>query len=710
MKMNLATSLLLSGLTPLALAANAVADTADNATNSQSIEKITVTGSKLSALKTETNSGALGSLSVLNTPFSVATVTAEDIEKRQVNSLDTLFSRDASVTSNGGTYSGWASNITVRGLPLDYTNSFKINGLSANNFSGEMPYEAFEQVELLKGATGFMYGFAAPGGVVNYKTKRPKADLLNFDVGFRSDSIYSAHIDAGDLFGSNDQFGVRVNGAHEEGTIYDGGSLKRDMASLAFDARLTDALLWTADVIYNQRTTHGSSSWLMINGGYDVDTPLPKAPDGDTNLAFNGAFNDQTNLIVQTALDWQFADNWHSKFEYAYTKNDTRWLKSWPMLLNSAGDLRFRYYDQYFDIDYDQVRFAVGGEFNTGSIQHKLYTGISWQKSTTDRNDPNRDVSFIDDQGDFNMFDATRPTHYSALQNELKPMWSTEQKAFFINDNIAFTPAWNLLLGARVNRYNYEVIYEGYRGRVNDYEDTQVSPTAALIFKPDADSSIYASYVESFEEGTLVDATYANADEYLPPKKSKQYEIGAKVERDVWSVDTSIFRIERAADIITSDNYYRQSGTVVYQGWEANGTYLATDNLRLNANLMLLKSEYQDTTANGVAEGNRAAGAPKRQLSLQATYDVPAIPGLSVNAGAKYYGDTAVDSANNWTLGGYTLFDAAISYTTDISGKQMIIRAASANLGNKNYWSSASDGYLRIGEPQTISLNVEVKM
>lgn len=675
--------------------------------NNADIETITILGKKASDLRIPADNGALGRLSILNTPFSVSSISSEDIERRQVNSLDSLFSRDASVSANGGTYSGWGSTISVRGLPLDYTNSFKVNGLAVDNFSGELPYEAFEQVTLLKGATGFMYGFAAPGGVVNYVTKKPIANYLSMDAGYRSDSIYSGHIDASTLFGAEQRYGMRANLAHEEGGIYDGGDVDRDMASLALTADITDSLSWTLDAIYNNRETRGSSSWLTIDTSYDRTTDLPDAPDGETNLAFDGSFNRQRNVIVQTALNWQLNDNWQTQLSYGYSRNDTRWLKTWPYLLNQAGDLSYSYYDQYFDVDFDQLQASITGQFQTGFIEHQLHTGVTWQKTRTYRNDPNRDVSSL--SGTYNLYRHDRPIHHSQLPETLSAMWDTTQKAFFINDNITFTDQWMLIVGARINRYDYKVQADIYKARLNNYRDTETSPMAALLYKPTPDTTLYASYVESFEEGSMVGEEYANANEMLPPLESKQYEIGLKLERQNWSASTNVFRIERGAEVTNGANERVQDGITLYQGWEGSLDWHITSALLASTDVMLLDATYDKTDPGSAIKNNDVAAAPDKQASLQLIYDIPQVPGLQLNAGMKYYGKTAVNSANDWTLPGYTLFDMAANYSTRIGGKNVTFRAAASNLGNKAYWAVAdSSGWLRIGEPRVISVSAKI--
>ncbi|MBB1383599.1 TonB-dependent siderophore receptor, partial [Shewanella sp. SR41-2] len=66
-----------------------------------SIETISVVGHKLTELSSNNNGGALGNKTLLETPFSVDVISLEDIEIRQVNTLDSLFSREASVSVDG---------------------------------------------------------------------------------------------------------------------------------------------------------------------------------------------------------------------------------------------------------------------------------------------------------------------------------------------------------------------------------------------------------------------------------------------------------------------------------------------------------------------------------------------------------------------------------------------------------------------------------
>ena len=74
------------------------------------------------------HSGALGQRSVLDTPFSNTVVTAADLRDRQARKLGDVFALDAAVTDNSAAYGVWGSYLTVRGLPVDWQNGYRIDG------------------------------------------------------------------------------------------------------------------------------------------------------------------------------------------------------------------------------------------------------------------------------------------------------------------------------------------------------------------------------------------------------------------------------------------------------------------------------------------------------------------------------------------------------------------------------------------------------
>lgn len=671
------------------------------------IEIISVVGHKLTELSESNNGGALGNRTILDTPFSVDVISLEDMEIRQVNTLDNLFSREASVSVDGSAYSAFGNTIRVRGLALDYTQSFKVNGMSINSFSGELPYEAFEQVTLMKGATGFMYGMAAPGGVVNYVTKKAKSDTVSVDAGVRSDSVLSTHIDASSRMGDDDEYGLRVNLVKEEGDTYlDDGTIDRNTASVAFDAQVTDSLLWTVDLIYSDRLIE--NSWTQFDNKMAATDTLPSTVDGSRSIGVDGTFDEYKNFIALSSLSWAINDNWTAKIDYDYSKNETQWVKTLASLLNSDGDLSIGLYEQFFDVDYEQIQATLTGTVMTGGLTHNLVFGVSEQEATTYRNDAGQfGRKKTRGYGTDNLFNPVDiPTYQAALKKDAPMAWKDKQSSFFVSDFISITDQWQALLGVRSNKIEHTP--SEYFGSHENYEDTEISPTIALMFKPNLNTTIYASYVESFEGQTSsVGVEYANADELLPPLESSQYELGLKTAGEGWSVTSALFRIERGATLVTNDNFLIQDGVTLYQGLEFSGALEVTEQFSLYGDVMLLNAEYDKTSTD--VQGNDVGGTPNYQMSLQTNYNVMSVPGLTLNLGAKYHGKTTLDANNTWELPSYSVFYGGVSYETNIDQHTVTLIGTVDNLFDKQYWAAAdSYGGMRIGEPSSYALKVKV--
>ena len=109
-------SLLVASIVATVPQAYAQGPLADVDADAAPLQTIVVTAERDSEAKKARSGGALGSRSDLETPFSTATTSSEQIEDRQIASLAKVFADDASVSTKGGTYTQAAYAVAVRGL------------------------------------------------------------------------------------------------------------------------------------------------------------------------------------------------------------------------------------------------------------------------------------------------------------------------------------------------------------------------------------------------------------------------------------------------------------------------------------------------------------------------------------------------------------------------------------------------------------------
>lgn len=669
--------------------------------------------------RTDVPVGALGSRSELNTPFSTSTIDSEDLASRMAYSLTDVFANDASVSRFAGSdYTVWSSSLSVRGLAIDANTGLKMNGLPVWVFGVNMPLESMEEVQLLKGATGFMYGFGAPGGMVNYVTKKPtEKTRVSLDAGWRADQIFSQHADFGGRVGSSGVFGYRLNLAHENGATATDSDVARKAGSLALDAHLTDTLTATAEVLYQKNEIDRPAPYVFLDA-YN-NAALPRVPDSKFNPTSDQSHAGSVFTTVTGGLSWQLSDNWKTSTSLAHSQTELWYSQEYLTLLNPAGDFRDRTYDSLQFVTFDYAQALLEGRFYTGAVRHEIISGISYQKYRGQNGYSNLRQGFVN-QGTDNLYAISR-LEYTPNYGRDQPHYQTAveyQRAAFISDWLHFSDEWSFLAGIRYSDYGRETwayaftTPEVFTITKRNYDKNPTTPTFALIYKPISGATAYASYTEALEPGTTVGATFVNANQALGPLTSKQYEIGLKWEQSRYSTAAALFRVDRAAGYGNAANVFVQDGILRYQGLELSGDVRLTPNLLVGASTVYLDDATYERTGNAWLIGRRVPGSTKFTATLQATYDVPGVPGLMLHADAKHAGSTIAyqNTASLLTIAApsHTIFNVSASYGTEVSGFETIFRAGVQNLTDKDYWAAGANNVF-VGAPRVFTLNAEVK-
>lgn len=696
-------------LSPLALAAG------EAASSTVILPDVQVSGSAdgtasnapVKSLRRVATAGALGSKSEIDTPFSLKTMDASDLRERQASSIDEALAGDASIRQTSGATTGIVSYVSIRGLLLDQLNGYKVDGLNYVN-RAELPLEMVEQVQVLKGLSGFMYGFGSPGGVVNYQLKRPTDEpLLNLGVRYKSDGVFSEHVDNGGRFGPEQRFGYRVNAVHEGGDTYvDNGHVRRDSGSLALDARITDDLTWDFDALQSTRLAKGVYYGIFPGSGVGI----PRTIDGDTRLAEDGSYFRTRTSLATTGFKWALSPEWTASVHYRYGEQYTGWREGSLNLLNNNGDYRISQSAQLESYTSDQLQATLEGSFQTGPFSHQLAMGVS-SLNLMQRRDANTESATLTGGNLYNPVDLVGRSIDTAGHRRHRFI-DIDEDAAFLADTIDLTEQWSVIAGWRYTDFQQRN-YDRNTGRqltgtAGNYHEKKVTPTYALMYRPWADTTLYASYVESLEKGGVASISNANYGEVFAPIESKQYELGVKHQGQGWNATAALFQIDRGAQYTDSGNAFRQQGNVRYKGAELGGELSLADEWTISANALWLDAKYRSVPG---LDGNDAAGVSDFQAASRLRYAPHAMSGWAFSLGANHYSDYAYNAANTLQLGGYTLFDVGAQYQTRLFGKKATFNAVVNNLADKQYWVtySASTPNLLQGAPRNVVFSLDVE-
>lgn len=453
--------------------------------------------------------------------------------------------------------------------------------------------------------------------------------------------------------------------------------------------------------MYQKRHTTGGTGAIILSGG----APLPRPLKNAKNLSAEGVFTDTEFKLASTGLRYVIDPDWKISASASYSDTWRRFAENDVIVTNAAGDYLGAIYDNAGHDRFFQTQVMVEGHLATGPVNHQLIFGYSWQKMT--------ETYLVDnvyaDFGTGNIYQTNNERYVSPFTDiDTTKAFNVTQGAAFISDTIDFGERWSAVIGVR--RTDYKQTNFDTSGRVvSQYQKSPFTPVAALLFKPVKDTTIYASYVESLEQGSTVASQYENRGELLKPLASKQYELGIKSEHTNWNATAAVFRIERGAAYANDANYYVQDGITRYQGVEVAGSYRPVPNLVLGGTMMWLEASYEKTALGDVLNGRRPAGAPKFVAAGYASYDVPQIEGLKLGVDAKYtegvvtYYYSGTDSI---ALPSYIVANAHVDYHMKVAGNAVTLSAALNNIANRHYFYGSSVAF--VGAPRTFVLGASL--
>ena len=663
--------------------------------------------------------GGFNEAELLDTPAAVTVVSRQLIDDQQARLLSDVLSNDASV---GEAYApiGYYENFVVRGFSLNAANSYRLNGRS---LVGEqnVALENKQQVELLKGLSGLQSGVSEPGGLINYVTKRAE-NVRSLSVASNQDGERYLAADLGHWFGAEQQLGLRLNLAHEDiRSFVEHADGKRDFISLALDWNLSPDATLQLDAEYQTREQRSVPGYQLLGGtqvpsGIDPDKRLGhqrwSKPVGIDSLNLGGRFEYRFDDDWKAAIDAsrsQVVIDDYSSFPYGCSPDSG--CSDWLAHFSPEGG--YDIYDYRSPDDtrrHDELQATLAGAFTTGTIGHELTIGSSALRRTVNRREAvNVPIGFGNIHED--------PAEFAPTDAPLNPRQrrlDSRQYGLFVSDRISFDEHWQMLLGGRQVR----LIEEAFTSSGVSNRRTRRSeflPNAALLYKPQADTTLYISYSKGLSLGGEAPWFTTNSGETLAPTTSRQLEAGFKRDWQGLSLGAALFRIDQALQYSRPDDNgeltYVQQGKQRNIGLELNASGQATDNLQLSASTAFIRARAIDSGSEAY-EGHQAVNVPRVRASLAADYRIPGIQGLSLLGGLQYSASKYADPSGTVKVGDYTVFNLGSRYTTRIEGHETVLRLSVDNLFDKRYWRDTGayqgDGYLFPGDPRTARLSATV--
>lgn len=646
-----------------------------------------------------TGVGLWGERSLQDTPYSMTVISEDLIENVQAKDMDQIFKIIPTAQGTGSSIigDGDTRDVYIRGFS---SQNPIIDGIPYATERASIPMmQDIERVEIINGATGFLYGGGRVGGAVNYITKKPTTqDLSDVTIGSYGNDSYYSHLDLGGQFEDSHTFGYRVNALYQNGELPSTIKKEQKGISLVFDWKPTDNFY--TDLKYSHKQTKSNRNNTDFYGLTDrtiFKLGTKYTPDWvDDELKSNKIDNN---------IKWNISDSMTLRSGAMYEEIDSRYgtnyifdegnATTFTQMMFRSNRQKAKNYGAYAYLD---------NRFNTASINHNLTLGYSINnfKSYMVPGWIYQEISGVS----ISELKNTPWIGSNSFGGSKLISRQTEYKNILIGDDIVFNEQWSALVGVN----HATVIQASYDNGIQDskYDKSELTPTLSLIYKPFEDFTTYLTYMGSLEVGEIVGDTYSNAGEILDPLVSKQYEVGAKysVSKNLL-LSSALFRIEKANQY--SDNTspmpkYVQDGEQVHEGLELTATGKVTDNLTVitGGTLMDLNVEESDNLS---LEGKKPTNAATKMVKLFTEYEIPQISGLAINGGAYYTGEKYGDSSNTDKIPSYTLYDVGLRYKIKVDKYPTTFRLNVSNLTDKGYWASST--YL--GDPRSVAMSMKME-
>lgn len=657
----------------------------------------------------EVNVGAFGKKDNMEIPIIMQSYDYEAINKISPQSAIDVLKRDPSIES--ASYGGSFDNFVLRGFPMDFFNTIRKDGLSLSPHQ-DYTLEAVQRIDVLKGPSGFIYGFNSPGGSINYVSKRPtKESLMNISTRVSSLNNKYIAIDNSESF-FDKKIGYRLNlGYDKKGNFKKANNYERKFIALSTDFKINENTLLQINADYSNklstsdpllRADQSSRKNLLDPSTYI----LPPKVDRRELLAPSWYRYETIAQNFDTKLEYRFNPNWIwiSQLGYSLVKRDGGFNDLFDIKPN--GDIGYADYYNARGSNYKtyQGQTYLSGKFDTKSIYHDFFIGSSYKRYK----DRTPEWDFIESKGKISVSDVSVGNILNPKEPKVwnfgakKPIGSiagTKEFSLFMSDLIYLNDNFQILAGSRF--IHFKTTDPGYN--LKPQNKKVLVPTAALIYRPNDDLMTYLSYSKGFEKGDYAPAFANNALQPTDAIESEQYEIGIKsnINENIFA-SIAAFDITRGASYLNSNKDYVSDGKFNHRGVEFNAMAKVFSRLNLVGNFAYLNTKLKDVTDEKILN-KKSEGIPKLKASLSAQYQIN--KNFSFDTSLDYIGKRPIDAQNSGFMPSYSVANAGLTYRTKIKKSDLTLRLSVNNIFDKYYYSSVIySGGLGLGKPREVFL------
>ncbi len=633
-------------------------------------------------------------------------------------------------------FGGLWNAFSVRGFAGDINlpSGFLVNGFNAGRgFAGPRDLAGIEAVEVLKGPRSALFGRGEPGGTVNLITKRPQ-----FETGGDFRATYGRwdqlrfEGDVQTTAGTNDELGLRLVGFHEDADSFrDTVETERVGFYPSFTWDVSEATSVNYEMEYTEQEIpfDRGVAYSEAHGFTPRKTFVGEPGDGPIETEVLGH---------QLEAQHNFSESWSLLAGLGYrdtnfegSASETNFGGRQTYFLDGRTLSRFFRYRE-FESDYFVARAEVAGEFNTGSLRHRLLVGADYDRFELNwfiqRYRPgwfpaDTDINTLDPAA-YLFLDVFNPVYGQSPQPVPGPNTNRDEDlkglGFYIQDQIDLTDRLQVRLGLRWDDFEQDLTnLRAVPATTATTSDTRVSPQVGAVYSVSENVSLYASYGEGFRQQAGFDCQ----GNQFAPNLTESAEVGLKVDASQFSAETSgsltfaLFRVNQS-NILVNDNRpecqdvwsSHDAGKGRSRGFEVDADITLDSGFNLWFSYAYTDAEFTTDSLEAdwgvlIEDGDQFINSPKHQVNVQVSrsFEVGGMP-VQVGAGLQHTDERQGFTGFDFNLPSYTTarFFGQIALT-----ERFAIRLDLDNAFDETYYTNSyADVWVEPGAPRRYRVTV----
>jgi iron complex outermembrane receptor protein len=648
---------------------------------------------------------------LLNTAASITVLDSSIIKNRQAKHLEQLLNLAPNVNFSSGASRG--RFIQIRGIgersqfiePLNPSVGILVDGIDFTGIAGAATTMDINQIEILRGPQGTLYGANALAGLINLTANQPnKITQGNLSLGIGSHNTKSVSGALGGSLNSTMNYRVAAQSHTSDGYITN-DFLQRDDTDNIDELSLRAIVDWQASEDLSLKLTLFK---VDADNGYDAFSldntrrTLSDKPGHDRQessaFAIHGHWQANDDFDVVSLMSYADSD-----LEYGY---DEDWAFPSICAGQECDGWEYNSEDNYLR---DRDNSTVDIKLVSKQPLRLLGKTTGWVLGVYARQQ-----------------DEQLLRQYTYNTGDFTSSFETDNRALYGQFDIDIADEWILTAGLRIE--NRDATYSDSDGVAHSVDEDLWGGRIALQYQLDKRTMVYGLVSRGYKAGGVnSDSSLSAQDREFDTELMWNIETGIKGSwlDETLSTQISAFYQQRKDiqikqslvqsrdDSNASDftDYFGNSAEGSNYGMEVEFNWLATDIVSIYGSVGLLNTSY-DTPLSMSLNSRDQAHAPAYQFALGTSLQVSEnlVWTVDVEGKDKFYLSSSHDEKSR----SYELLNTSLSYSTDdwsasvwgrnLSDEDVIVRGF-GGFGNDPRKYYATEPYYQFGEPRSFGVS-----